>query len=72
MDSIFLSFDTIKGTKKMLKVIKQRGKTVLTFPRGLSSTIFPFYFVLVFSTFVDLLLVTFYLILSAALTSFSS
>lgn len=72
MDSIFLSSDTIKGTKKMLKVIKQRGKTVLTFSRDLSSTIFPFYFVLVISTLVDLLLVTFYLILSAALTSFSS
>lgn len=72
MDSIFLSFDTIKGTKKMLKVTKQRGKTVRTFPRDLSATIFPFYFVLVISTFVDSLLVTFYLILSAALTSFSS
>lgn len=72
MDSIFLSSDTIKGTKKMLKVIKQGGKTVLTFPRDLSSMIFPFYYVLVISTFVDLLLVTFYLILSAALTSFSS
>ncbi len=56
----------------MLKVTKQRGKTVLTFPRDLSSMVFPFYFVLVISTFVDLLLVTFYLILSAALTSFSS
>lgn len=72
MDSKFWSSGTIKGTKKMLKVIKQRGKTVLTFPRDLSSMIFPFYFVLVISTFVDLLLVTFYLILSAALTSFSS
>lgn len=56
----------------MLKVIKQGGKTVLSFPRDLSSTIFPFCFVLVISTIVDLLLVTFYLILSAALTSFSS
>ena len=72
MDSKFWGSGTIKGTKKMLKVTKQRGKTVLTFPRDLSSMIFPFYFVLVISTFVDLLLVTFYLILSAALTSFSS
>lgn len=72
MDSIFFEFRHNKRYKKMLKVIKQRGKTVLTFPRDLSSMIFPFYFVLVISTFVDLLLVTFYLILSAALTSFSS
>lgn len=43
----------------MLKVTKQRGKTVLTFPRDLSSTIFPFYFVLVISTFVDLGLLPF-------------
>ena len=56
----------------MPKVTKQRGKTVRTFPRDLSATIFLFYFVLVISTFVDSLLVTFYLILSAALTSFSS
>ncbi len=72
MDSIFLSSDTIKGTKKNAQSYKTKGKTVLTFPRDLSSMIFPFYFVLVISTFVDLLLVTFYLILSAALTSFSS
>ncbi len=71
MDSIFLSSDTIKGTKNA-QSYKTKGKTVLTFPRDLSSMIFPFYFVLVISTFVDLLLVTFYLILSAALTSFSS
>lgn len=56
----------------MLKVTKQGGKTVLTFPRDLSATISPCYFVLVISTFVDSPLVTFYLILSAALTSFSS
>lgn len=72
MDSKFWHSGTIKGIKKMFKVTKQRGKTVLTFSRDLSATIFPFYFVLVISTFVDSLLVTFYLILSAALTSFSS
>lgn len=41
----FLSSDTIKGTKKNIpKVTKQRGKTVRTFPRDLSATIFPLLF----------------------------
>lgn len=55
----------------MLK-LQNKGENRADFSERFVSNDFPLLFCLVISTFVDLLLVTFYLILSAALTSFSS